>query len=330
MASEAQINANRENAQKSPGPTTIDGLQRCKASSVTHGLTAKVGKFITDSEEAYQQSIQNTVSRLQPANEQEAAMVHDIAEIEWKLRRAAIYEQCVIAKGFFDNRNNFNNEEECPAEIRDVIVLGQVLQTNSKVLHPPFSGKKHCRIRKGPSRPRTHRRGRSQRGHGQHARKIGPTVPGAPHSWDPLPTSVSSGSLRIHQRRWPQESVRVRPCLARSAGQTSGHPLGLGPLSRTKPPLNRSNSLPNIASLFTHIPVVCPKSPIRVRSVFKWRVIRGKVLRFFNRQIQSQPEQKNSISANLLILYKIQAIRNSETNRIPRGANEQALSSNRE
>ena len=61
-------------------------------------------------------------------------MVQFIAENEWKLKRASIYEQCVIAKGFFDNRNNFNNEEECPAEIRDAIVLGQVLQTNAKVL----------------------------------------------------------------------------------------------------------------------------------------------------------------------------------------------------
>ena len=134
MASEEQIKANRENAQKSQGPKTSDGFERCKASSVTHGLCAKLGRLITDSEEAYQKSLTNTFARLQPANEQEEAMAQYIGDNEWKLARASIYEQSVIAKGFFDNRNNFNNEEECPAEIRDVIVLGQVLQTNSKVL----------------------------------------------------------------------------------------------------------------------------------------------------------------------------------------------------
>jgi hypothetical protein len=134
MASEAQNSANRENAQKSHGPTSADGFERCKASSVTHGLTAKLGRLITDSEEAYEKSIKNTFLRLQPVTESEKAMVQFIGENEWKLARAALYEQAVMAKGIWDNRNSFNNEEECPAEIRDVIVLGQVLQTNAKVL----------------------------------------------------------------------------------------------------------------------------------------------------------------------------------------------------
>ncbi len=134
MASEAQNNANRENAQKSNGPTSNDGFERCKASPVTHGLFAKLGRLITDSEEAYEKCIKNTFLRLQPANESEEALVEEIAQNEWKLKRATLWEQSVVAKGIWDNRHSFNDEEECPAEIRDVIVLGQVLQTNSKVL----------------------------------------------------------------------------------------------------------------------------------------------------------------------------------------------------
>ncbi len=134
MASEAQNNANRENAHKSNGPTSNDGFERCKASPVTHGLFAKLGRLITDSEELYEKSIKTTFLRLQPANESEEAMVDEIAQNEWKLKRATLWEQSVVAKGIWDNRNSFNDEAECPAEFRDVIVLGQVLQTNSKVL----------------------------------------------------------------------------------------------------------------------------------------------------------------------------------------------------
>ena len=134
MASEAQNNANRENAEKSNGPTSNDGFERCKASPVTHGLFAKLGRLITDSEEAYEKCIKGSFLRLQPANESEEALVEEIAQNEWKLKRATLWEQSVVAKGIWDNRHFFNDEAECPAEIRDVIVLGQVLQTDWKII----------------------------------------------------------------------------------------------------------------------------------------------------------------------------------------------------
>ena len=42
MASEAQIRANRENAQRSTGPRTEAGRQSSRLNSLKHGLAAKM------------------------------------------------------------------------------------------------------------------------------------------------------------------------------------------------------------------------------------------------------------------------------------------------
>jgi hypothetical protein len=42
MATEAQINANRENAQKSTGPTSESGKSRVSLNAVKTGLTARI------------------------------------------------------------------------------------------------------------------------------------------------------------------------------------------------------------------------------------------------------------------------------------------------
>ena len=38
MASEAQIRANQENAQKSKGPTSVEGKKKSSLNAVTHGI----------------------------------------------------------------------------------------------------------------------------------------------------------------------------------------------------------------------------------------------------------------------------------------------------
>ena len=38
MATDAQIRANQENAQKSKGPTSIEGKKKSSMNAVTHGI----------------------------------------------------------------------------------------------------------------------------------------------------------------------------------------------------------------------------------------------------------------------------------------------------
>ena len=42
MATEAQIRANQENAQKSKGPTSIEGKKKSSMNAVTHGIFSNI------------------------------------------------------------------------------------------------------------------------------------------------------------------------------------------------------------------------------------------------------------------------------------------------
>ena len=42
MTTEAQIKANQENAEKSTGPTSIEGKKRSSMNAVTHGILSSV------------------------------------------------------------------------------------------------------------------------------------------------------------------------------------------------------------------------------------------------------------------------------------------------
>ena len=42
MASQAQIRANQENAQKSTGPSTEEGKRRSSMNAMTHGILAEL------------------------------------------------------------------------------------------------------------------------------------------------------------------------------------------------------------------------------------------------------------------------------------------------
>ena len=42
MASEAQIRANQQNAQKSSGPTSVEGKKKSSMNAVTHGIFSNI------------------------------------------------------------------------------------------------------------------------------------------------------------------------------------------------------------------------------------------------------------------------------------------------
>ena len=132
MASDAQNNANRENAHKSHGPTSEAGFDRCQEASVTHGLTSVKILMSTDDKSAYERSVANTFSRLNPMTDSETAIVQFIADHEWKLARAFVWEQGIIAKGRYETRESFKDVEN--PDLRELIVLGHIQETYGKAL----------------------------------------------------------------------------------------------------------------------------------------------------------------------------------------------------
>ncbi|HZQ54729.1 MAG TPA: hypothetical protein VFB14_21180 [Bryobacteraceae bacterium] len=96
MITEAQLAANRANAQKSTGPKTIDGKTNSSRNSFKHGLYSK--QLVVGAEEAA--ALDELKSNLrvehQPANETEGILVNELAEQFWRLRRARRYEASLL------------------------------------------------------------------------------------------------------------------------------------------------------------------------------------------------------------------------------------------
>jgi hypothetical protein len=86
MATEAQINANRENAKKSTGPRTPEGKTISSRNSLVHGMTS--GKFLppgADPDEFFQ-LLDQFRGRFQPFGEVEDALVERLVAAEFKMR----------------------------------------------------------------------------------------------------------------------------------------------------------------------------------------------------------------------------------------------------
>ena len=87
MASEAQIDANRRNAERSTGPSTQEGKSNSSRNGLIHGMAA--GKHALPGEDPcdYFTLLQDFRARFQPADPVEDGIVARLAAEEWRLRR---------------------------------------------------------------------------------------------------------------------------------------------------------------------------------------------------------------------------------------------------
>jgi hypothetical protein len=98
MATEAQIAANRLNAQKSTGPRSPEGKAAVARSALWHGLTA-ASLVAFDEDEADFDDFHNWLTRdLEPSGTLECSLVERIAVLSWRLRRVAKAEAALINK----------------------------------------------------------------------------------------------------------------------------------------------------------------------------------------------------------------------------------------
>ena len=88
MATEAQVNANRSNAQKSTGPRTPEGKAAVAQNAVQHGLLAQevVVKGEDPGEFAFYRD--GMLAELAPAGQMESLLAERIVGLAWRLRRA--------------------------------------------------------------------------------------------------------------------------------------------------------------------------------------------------------------------------------------------------
>jgi len=88
MSSEARINANRLNAQKSTGPRTAQGKAVVSQNAVKHGLLAQADVIRGEDREEFEQYREELFWELNPLGTMESRLAERIVSLAWRLRRA--------------------------------------------------------------------------------------------------------------------------------------------------------------------------------------------------------------------------------------------------
>ncbi len=104
MATEAQIQANRANAQKSTGPRTPEGKEKASQNSLKHGLFARETVIRGEDEREFEIYRDDLLDQLIPGSPVEEMLADRIVGLSWRLKRAvddqtdafaALYEKYV-------------------------------------------------------------------------------------------------------------------------------------------------------------------------------------------------------------------------------------------
>jgi hypothetical protein len=88
MATEAQVVANRRNAQKSTGPRTAEGKAAVSQNAVKHGLLAQADVIRGEDREEFELYREELFWELNPLGTMECRLAERIVSLAWRLRRA--------------------------------------------------------------------------------------------------------------------------------------------------------------------------------------------------------------------------------------------------
>ena len=99
MATEAQLNANRANAQHSTGPRTTQGRSAIRHNHMNHGLTAAFVVLPGEDSAAFDELLLDLTHYFSPANKTEQLLVATVAQRYWLTQRAIRLQQQVLEKG---------------------------------------------------------------------------------------------------------------------------------------------------------------------------------------------------------------------------------------
>jgi hypothetical protein len=99
MATERQIEANRQNALKSCGPRTAEGKERSRQNALKHGLTAETLDVLPGEDaNAFADRIEGWARTLEPRNKVEEFLVRRAAVLSWKLDRSERHEISALSR----------------------------------------------------------------------------------------------------------------------------------------------------------------------------------------------------------------------------------------
>jgi hypothetical protein len=102
MATEAQINANRQNAQKSTGPVSAEGKAAVSQNALKHGLCAVQDVVPTEDQAEFDATRQQMIGDLAPVGAIEMMLAQRISSLAWRLRRAQTM-QAQVTEGMVES-----------------------------------------------------------------------------------------------------------------------------------------------------------------------------------------------------------------------------------
>jgi hypothetical protein len=129
MASAAQNDANRSNAQKSTGPRTPEGKETASQNALTHGLFAREGVIRGEDEDEFEMHREMLLDQLNPVGALEEILAERIVDLSWRLKRA-VQDQTEAFVALYD-RHTAGAEEPGNAAL---------LSGNRKKANPEIGG----------------------------------------------------------------------------------------------------------------------------------------------------------------------------------------------
>jgi hypothetical protein len=92
MATEAQVHANRQNAQHSTGPVTAEGKSTSSRNALTLGLYTRQDYVKPEERDIYKEFCETMYSELAPVTLLEQSLAAEITGASWRLRRCSAAE----------------------------------------------------------------------------------------------------------------------------------------------------------------------------------------------------------------------------------------------
>ena len=119
MASQQQIDANRQNAQKSTGPKTPQGKVTVSRNAMTHGLTALNACINGEDLDEFDATRQSFENELKPVGPVQTLLVQQIVMAAWRLGRLRLIEGGLFQLRAIDDAKNIERDyQNLPARTR--------------------------------------------------------------------------------------------------------------------------------------------------------------------------------------------------------------------
>ena len=115
VVSQARIDANIRNAQKSTGPKTIEGKRASRANALTHGLCSSI--IVPESPELVQQRAEEIFQTFKPYTDYQAWQVSRAAVITIRIDRVERIERRVRDKVCLQAELNWDDDRRLEAEV---------------------------------------------------------------------------------------------------------------------------------------------------------------------------------------------------------------------